>query len=289
MSLADSASEQASSPSYVMKMRCKDTFQNEAEVSEYRLLQTRLLSFPAHRGVMPIHEVFEDDQFFYVIMEKAQHGALFDGLLMRFEDGVIPEEQVRKLVREILEALCHAHSHGMLHRDIKPDNLALRSISNAKKDNLTPKSIKGYDPSSSCVCLIDFDHAYLLYRPGQIVETNESCGTFRYNAPETFRGRWSVQSELYSVGCILYLLMTGMLPHNDEVFDGAEADIWEGSNRQIWRQSVYQRMRDERINLDASPFGELSTCRDFCKWLLEFDPARRPISAEAALAHAWLK
>merc|ERR1719265_149203 len=96
---------------------------------------------------------------------------------------------------------------------------------------------------SSAVRLIDFDHADPDWSPKTPALHDGYFGTLRFNAPETFMGEFSVASDLYSVGCILYLLMSGQMPYDDEVFDGDEDDEHVlAERRHGWRTEVHQRM-----------------------------------------------
>lgn len=249
---------------FVMKIRAKEQLEQQGvSVERFALLQRRLLNLAPHPGVMPIHEVLEDDRCFYVVMPRATGGSLIHGLLTDYVDGVMPPRALRRLLREILAAVGHVHAQGMLHRDIKPDNIVLM-----------PKK----------AVLIDFDHADPQWscEAAALAIHDEYLGTMRFNAPETFIGRFSRGSDLYSVGCILYLLVTGQMPYGDSVFD--ESD----ESRKGWRTAVFGRMRDAGpVDFLQDVWSAQPLCKSFCQELLAFSPSRRPADARAALAHAW--
>jgi len=269
-------SKQATSDefNYVMKIRSKESLREHKLEEQFRRLHERMLNFPAHRGVVSIYEVLEDDSFYYVVMQKANAGSFFNSLLSDFEDGCMPASAVKELMREIFEAVSHVHQQCMLHRDIKPDNIAMH----ISHDELG-KPIKK-------VMLIDFDHADPDWSPDIIGREKGLFGTLRFNAPETLDGNFSEQSDLYSVGTILYLLMTGKFPYNEEVFQphGAHGNQGAWGN---WRAAVYHNMQRSKVDFRCSPWPDQPACRDLCQRLLAFDYCDRISSAEEALSHEW--
>jgi len=242
-------------------------------LDQFRHAQTRLLNIPAHPGVVPLVEGLEDGSYCYTVMEKARGGSLFEYLLETYGDGVLPEEAVKRLVRQVLEAVDHLHRHGILHRDIKPDNIVIRL--DAEKEE---------DGSSARAALIDFDHAdpdWDASRPPK--RSDKYFGTFRFSAPEAFRGIFSERTDLYSVGVVLYMIMTGKMPYDDDVFQpGYE------SNYQKWREAIFQNMSSApQIDWECNPWPERPECRDLCESLLSFSAASRPATVFEALQHPW--
>lgn len=134
------------------------------------------------------------------------------------------------------------------------------------------------DPSSPAkvkkVKLIDFDFADPEYCPLSPKRHAAYVGTMRNSAPETFEGIYTVQSDLYSVGTILYLLMTGGLPHEDSIFDGQGREILD-------------KLKESQIDWSCESWVSQPACADFCRRLLAFFPLSRPSSTADALAHEW--
>lgn len=267
-----SAANRFSTKSYVMKIRSKESLQKVCHGVEeqFRRVHTRMLNLPPHDGVVPVHEVLEDDRFYYVVMAKASGGAFFPALLKEFGDGVMPATAVRRVLKDILEAVGYVHNQGMLHRDLKPDNLVMQV---------------------SRVCLIDFDHADPDWDPSAKAWQSIFCGTVRFSAPEAFLGFYSQASDLYSVGVILYLLLAGRMPYNDSLYEEEfERKRQAGEKSKYdWRAAVYERMKEARIDWEFEPWTSQPLCREFCRQLLSFDAGERPRSAEEALTHAWFR
>jgi serine/threonine protein kinase len=161
------AVEKLDDEEYVLKMCSKRHLRTEKVEQQFRHVQQRLLAIPPHPGVLVPERVHEDGSYYYMVMKKAQGGTLFDSLLSKFGDGVIPGGVVKSAMQQILEAMAHIHANGLLHRDIKPDNIVVHDDK---------------------VMLIDFDHADPTWDPDNPKTTSAFYGTFRFSAPEVFLG-----------------------------------------------------------------------------------------------------
>eukprot|EP00931_Biecheleriopsis_adriatica_P103256 TRINITY_DN78115_c0_g1_i1.p1 TRINITY_DN78115_c0_g1~~TRINITY_DN78115_c0_g1_i1.p1 ORF type:complete len:563 (+),score=115.64 TRINITY_DN78115_c0_g1_i1:96-1784(+) len=261
------------SKKYVMKMRSKKSLIRDEMEEQFRKSLLRLLNLPGHEGVLPLQEALEDDNFYYIVMEQATGGSFFGGLLKEYKDGIMPPREVRRLMMNILEAVGHVHACGMLHRDIKPDNLVMRLCDDCSSP--TGKSRR--------VAIIDFDHADSDWRlTAEDKDNQEFCGTVYFSAPEAFIGQYSQASDLYSVGIIMYLLLAGKMPFDQSLFD---QEMPMGMATKGWSKNVYKRMKSTDIDWECDPWTAQPVCCDFCKWLLAFDPSKRPATADQALAH----
>lgn len=223
-----------------------------------------ILNCPYHPCVMPTHEVLEDDKYYYVVMQQASEGSFFESLVKDFPTGVVPSATVKTSLRDILDAVRHLHEHGILHRDIKPDNLVVHRCR---------------ETGEKRVMLVDFDHADLLEPPE---ENSFTFGTLRYNASETFYGKYTKASDLYSIGVILYLIMSGKMPYEDSVF-------WTQTEQPRSGQQIFMSMKYATIDWACSPWPEQPICRDFCRRLLAFHPKMRTQTCESALEHRWFR
>jgi len=127
----------------------------------------------------------------YLVMEYVPGTTLLD--LLREERGVDARRALR-LTQGVLDGLVHAHAHGVVHRDIKPANVMLDQDGQVK--------------------VMDFGIARLLEQGGaDLTRTSMVIGTAEYLSPEQARGeRVDARADLYSVGCLLYELLTGRPP-----------------------------------------------------------------------------
>lgn len=141
-----------------------------------------------------------DGQLFYA-MQLLKHGSLKD----RLRRGPLPWPKVAAYGAQIASALQHAHNHGIVHRDLKPSNLF-------------------FDDKGDLV-LGDFGIARDLHASADITNQGMTVGTFSYMSPEqiTADSQISGAADLYSLGCVLFEMLTGELP-----FRGANfAQVWE--------------------------------------------------------------
>jgi tetratricopeptide (TPR) repeat protein len=144
-----------------------------------------------HKNVVRIHDLGEADGIKYFTMEYVE-GESLEGLIRR-RGRVSPSETVH-LARQILSALQEAHAQGVIHRDMKPQNVMV-------------------DPAGNAY-LMDFGIARAADMDG-MTATGAIVGTPDYIAPELVRGeKADAQADIFSFGVILYRMLTGELPFN---------------------------------------------------------------------------
>ena len=128
----------------------------------------------------------------YLILEHVSGGELFDYLVKK---GRLTPKEARRFFRQIISALDFCHKHSICHRDLKPENLLLDDKNNIK--------------------IADFGMASLQI-DGSMLET--SCGSPHYACPEVIRGEKydGRRADVWSTGVILYALLVGALPFDDD-------------------------------------------------------------------------
>lgn len=256
-----------------MKIKSKADLRQAGAETQFRKAHLKMLHLPPHMGILPLREVLEDDKHYYVVMERAKGGSLLGSLLEEFPDGIMPEKVVKRVMKEILSAIAHLHLEGVLHRDIKMDNLVVEVDDEPSSPGLKVRTVK----------IIDFDIADPDWEPGSPGKQEiDWAGTLRSSAPETFLGRFSQKSDLYSVGTVLYFLMSGRPPYDDSLFydhDDAFDDLTE----------LTRKLSKVPIDWSATCWRSSPLCKDFCQSLLAYNPALRPATAEEAAQHEWFK
>ena len=152
--------------------------------------EARAVARLQHPNVVAVYDHGEDDGGTpFLVMEWIEGRSLKDVVA----DGPLPEQEARRITLQLLAALEHAHEHGIVHRDIKPQNVLITPDGTAK---LTDFGIARS---------IDATHG--LTMAGQIV------GTAAYLSPEQAKGQpVTAASDVYSVGAMLFELITGRPP-----------------------------------------------------------------------------
>ncbi|NJN45462.1 MAG: serine/threonine protein kinase [Candidatus Competibacteraceae bacterium] len=128
------------------------------------------------------------DIYFYLAMEYLPGGNLAE----RMKTG-LPVAETLRIIKSVASALGHAHKQGIIHRDIKPQNIMFREQG---------------DP-----VLTDFGIAKAVGSATVMTQSGVSLGTPRYMSPEQVRGKLvDARSDLYSLGVLFYEMLTGQLP-----------------------------------------------------------------------------
>jgi len=225
----------------VNKSLVKNSEQFREEMAIMKLLD--------HPNIVRLYETFEDQRFVYLVMELCTGGELFDSIVAQ---GKFTEQIAALHVQQMMRAVNYMHQNYIMHRDLKPENWLLASE----------------DPKSE-LKLIDFGLSKR-FSPGEFASTK--AGTPYYVAPEVLEGRYAEQSDIWSVGVIMYILLCGSPPFsgNDTV-------------------AVLDAVKRARPQFNKKEWKTISTeAKALLKALLVREPSQR-MTAAGALQHEWMK
>lgn len=154
--------------------------------------EIKILRLFMHPHIIRLYEVIETTTDIFVVMEYVKCGELFDHIV---EKGRLQEEEARNFFQQIIAGVEYCHKNKVCHRDLKPENLLLDAKYNVK--------------------IADFGLSNIM-QDGHLLKT--SCGSPNYAAPEVISGKLYAGPEVdvWSCGVILYALLCGTLPFDDE-------------------------------------------------------------------------
>jgi calcium-dependent protein kinase len=215
----------------------------------YMLKEIQILSTIDHPYILKCFEIFEDTQRYYVATEYCPAGDLF-GEIIKLKK--FTESQAANIMFQLLSALVYCHGKNIIHRDLKPENIFLLE----KGDSL---SIKVADFGSSAI----LDPKFML----------SGCfGSAYYLAPEVLLHKYNEKCDIWSVGIIMYILLTGKPPYS-------------GKNS----TAIMKQVRESPLTITSDLVPNLSSMAvELLKSLLIIDPDQR-VSARDAIRHPWIQ
>ena len=208
--------------------------------------ESKAISILNHPGIVKVYDVSVTDKIQYMVMEYVDGITLKEYLSLR--GGPLTWKETLHFITQVLEALSHAHSKGVVHRDVKPQNIMLQSNGQVK--------------------LMDFGIARFSQAENYALG-DKAIGSVHYISPEQAKGeRTDARTDIYSVGVMLYEMLSGRLP-----FDGDGAVS-------IAIMQISEKPKPLAEIAPQTPAG----LRQITEKAMEKDPDKRYQSAQEMLA-----
>ncbi|KAK9892496.1 hypothetical protein WA026_020486 [Henosepilachna vigintioctopunctata] len=169
--------------------------------------ETAILRNLRHPHITRLYQLMETNNTIYIVTEYAHKGEIFDHLV---EKGRMPEEEAKRIFSQIVSAVSYCHSQGVVHRDLKAENLLLDHNMDIK--------------------LADFGFSNQ-FTEGCLLST--WCGSPPYAAPELFQGLQydGPKVDIWSLGVVLYVLVCGYVPFDAQTLHMLRTVVIEGKFR----------------------------------------------------------
>ena len=233
---------------YAIKTLKKDYFNKHNLESIVR--EVNILRSLDHPNIVKYFETYEDENYIHIVMEYIPGDNLFK-LITNKKYFKFTEREISQIITCILKAVSFLHHNHIVHRDIKPENILF--------------SVPG---DFNALKLIDFG----LSKVNNSKKDNRRVGTPFYMAPEMIEGNGVYESDIWSIGVILYILVTGKQPF-----------------RAKDKESVFKKISE--ANYDIKSLNECN-CSDELKDLIKkclVKNYKKRIKVENALKHNWFK
>ena len=203
-----------------------------------------------HPNIVKYFETYEDENYLHIVMEYIEGDNLFR-VLTRQNKFKFSERIIAQIMKCLLVAVLFLHHNGIIHRDIKPENIVF--VKSDKFDALK---------------LIDFG----LSIQQNARKSNRRVGTPYYMAPEMIMGNFNFASDVWSIGVILFIMVTGKLPFRGK----SKNEVFEKIKIGEYDSSILTRSKCSR------------EVKDLIKKMLITAHEKR-ITVECALQHIWFK
>jgi eukaryotic-like serine/threonine-protein kinase len=173
----------------------RDQYASDDDFVKRFFLEAQSAAKLSHPNIVNVYDFGREDNAYYIVMELVDGSTL--GELLR-DDRVLPEPVAVDYAVQIASGLAYAHRQGLLHRDVKPANILVT------QDDVVKISDFGIARAVS-------EHTLGVTQPGMVM------GSVAYISPEQAQGKeLDERSDLYSVGVVLYQMLTGALPFSGE-------------------------------------------------------------------------
>lgn len=179
---------------YVAIKVLRDEFREDKEFIARFNTEAQAAASLTHPNIVSVFDVGCENGIHYIVMEFVEGITLKEYIR---QNGVLPWRQALDFTVQICQAIEYAHRKGIVHRDIKPQNIMVCE--------------------NNVLKVMDFGIARNLNKNGQTQDGKNAIGTVHYISPEQARGGYvDGKTDIYSIGVVLYEMMTGKLPFNHE-------------------------------------------------------------------------
>lgn len=232
-----------------MKRKLTEEDRDELHVS---LQVLKNLAKP-NSAVLKLHDVFEDSQNVHLIVEHCTGGDLFDRILQERSSG-FNETKAAEIIAAIARFVDHCHDMSVVHRNIRPESFMFESV------------------DSQRIVAIDFSACTFFRQNSRLTDVPSACSPL-FLAPEMITGSYGKECDVWSMGVLLYILLSGSAPFDSDAGEKA----------------IYEAILHSPLDLKSEPWGKISSsAKELVRKMLMRD-AKRRFTVDQVLNHPWIK
>lgn len=207
-----------------------------------------------HHNIARLYQVFETQSMIYLVLEYCSGGELFDYIVSKSK---LSEMESAQIIYDLMNVLNYIHINGFAHRDLKPENVLF--------DDKHQIKLIDFGLAANCSA----DHMATNKNQAPLDQLSTCCGSVTYAAPEVISGRVysGTSCDVWSAGVMLYALLVGRLPFNDNSIS-----------------KLYQKIQD---GIKTVPSFLSEEAGDLIMKMLIVDPTKR-ITVPEILSHPWI-
>lgn len=210
--------------------------------------EVQILQKLVHPNIVRIIEYYEDQKNLFIVTEYLEGGELFDKMLKKMS---FSEFEARTIISQVISAILYLHQQNILHRDLKPQNIIFEYE----------------DPAKLNVKIIDFGTSRRIFKNQKL---SFKTGTYSFMAPEVLTHKYDQKCDIWNVGVILFLLLSGRHP-----FPG------------VSEEETLKKISTVEPHFHSEDWSDISSeAVDLIKQMLRKDPVQRP-TAKELFQHPW--
>ena len=239
----------------------------KSKIPDINKFQTeiKILSLVDHPNIVRLFEVIEDDKYFNLLQELCTGGELYK----KSQTSQLKEKEIAKIFNQIMSAVAYCHEKGIVHRDLKLENILFAS-----------------EEPDSPIKLIDFGFSVIFdknennkekttdgseFKKLGLRRMKSKVGTLYYISPEIIKGNYDEKCDIWACGVILYILLAGYPPFNGNT-----------------DKEVYNLITNIKYDFEKERWKNISKyAKELIKNMLT--PAKNRLSAKQVLASKWLE
>ena len=230
-------------PTYLVISKSKIDKKNQGKM----FFEFQILKNIDHPHIIRIYEVYNDAKNLYLITEYCEGGDIFS--MIQKADN-FNEKIASRIMKQVINAILYCHLNGIVHRDIKADNILFLN------NNI-----------NSPIKLIDFGISVKFEKDTKL---KEKTGTVLYIAPEVIDGNYDEKCDIWASGVLMYMMLSGLPP-------------FYGSNR----KEVMAKIKKGKFSFKSKIWSLITQeAKDLIELMLTYDPEKRP-SCREVLNHPW--